>query len=178
MIKKSWILYFIGKIHHILKIRNASLSDRPRLIEIENLCFSKEEASTPKTTKQRLQHIRDSFFVAEEDVTILGLVNGPVTGQEFITDDLFENITENPSFGGQQTILGLGVHPDFQSRGILAKLLAHLEKEACKRTRETVTLTCKEALISFYGKYGYINMGVADSAHSGVVWYNMSKRLK
>lgn len=178
MIKKSWLLYFIGKIHHMLKIRNAALSDRPRLIEIENLCFSKEEDSTPKTTKQRLQHIRDSFFVAGDDGTILGLVNGPVKGQEFITDDLFENIMTNFPCGGHQTILGLAVHPDFQSRGISAKLLAHLEKEARKRNRETVTLTCKEELISFYGKYRYINMGVSDSAHSGVVWYNMSKRLK
>ncbi|WP_411205843.1 GNAT family N-acetyltransferase [Priestia filamentosa] len=50
-----------------------------------------------------------------------------------------------------------------------AKLLAHLEEEARKRTRETVTLTCKEEVISFYEKYGYINMGVADSAHRGVV---------
>ncbi|MED3728327.1 GNAT family N-acetyltransferase [Priestia filamentosa] len=162
----------------MLKIRNAALSDLPRLIEIEKLCFSKEEAATPEATKQRLQYIRDSFFVAEEDGIILGLVNGPVTGKKFITDDLFEDITANPSFGGHQTILGLAVHPDFQSRGISAKLLAHLEKEARKRTRETITLTCKEDLISFYEKHGYINMGVSDSAHGGAVWYNMSKRLK
>ncbi|MGQ3377840.1 GNAT family N-acetyltransferase [Priestia endophytica] len=162
----------------MLKIRNAALSDFPRLIEIEKLCFSKEEAATPEATKQRLQYIRDSFFVAEEDGIILGLVNGPVTGQKFITDDLFEGITANSSFGGHQTILGLAVHPDFQSRGISAKLLAHLEKEARKRTRETITLTCKEDLISFYEKHGYINMGVSDSAHGGAVWYNMSKRLK
>ncbi|WP_411205842.1 GNAT family protein [Priestia filamentosa] len=97
----------------MLKISNAALSDLPRLIEIEKLCFSKEEAATPKATKQRLQHIRDSFFVAEYDGTILGLVNGPVTGQEFITGDLFENIMTNSPFGGHQTILGLAVHPDF-----------------------------------------------------------------
>ncbi|MED4072252.1 GNAT family N-acetyltransferase [Priestia endophytica] len=162
----------------MLKIRNATLSDLPRLIEIETSCFSKEEAATPDATKQRLQHIRDSFFVAEEDGTIAGLVNGPVTRQEFITDDLFENIIANLPFGGHQTILGLAVHPDFQSRGISAKLLVHLEKEARKRNRETVTLTCKDDLIPFYEKHGYINMGVSDSAHGGAVWYNMSKRLK
>ncbi len=152
----------------MLKIRNVKMEDLPELVVIENLCFTKEEAATKEAFEKRIQLISDSFFVAEEDGLIAGLVNGPVIETAFITDDLFSDIKENPASGGHQSILGLAVSPNYQKRGVASALLAHLEKEARAKKRETITLTCKENLIYFYENYGYLNCGVSSSEHGGV----------
>ncbi|WP_045516726.1 GNAT family N-acetyltransferase [Neobacillus niacini] len=159
-------------------IRNVTIKDLSDLVIIEHLCFPTEEAATEEAFKQRIRLIPDSFFVAEEGGVIVGLVNGPVIETEFITDDLFEEIKENPAFGGHQTVLGVAVTPHFQTRGVATALLVHLEKEARLKKRESITLTCKEDLIRFYENLGYKNRGVSKSEHGGVTWYNMSKKLQ
>lgn len=161
----------------MLNIRKVTIKDLPELVDIENRCFPKEEAATRQAFQKRIQFISDSFFVAEEDDKLVGLVNGPVIETVFITDDLFNDIKENPPTGGHQSILGLAVSPDYQKRGIASALLLELEKEARAKQRETITLTCKEDLISFYEGFGYYNYGVSSSEHGGVTWYNMSKKL-
>ncbi|MFC8686683.1 GNAT family N-acetyltransferase [Brevibacillus porteri] len=162
----------------MITIRNARAEDLSALIAIEQLCFSPEEAATQEAFEKRIRLIPDSFFVAEEDGVIAGLVNGPVTESAFITDDLFQEIKENPASGGHQTILGLAVSPAFQKRGIASMLLTHLETSARVAGRETITLTCKENLIGYYESHGYFNNGVSSSDHAGSTWYNMSKPLQ
>jgi ribosomal protein S18 acetylase RimI-like enzyme len=161
----------------MLNIRNVTIKDLPDLVIIEQICFPIEEAATEEAFKQRIQKIPDSFFVAEENGVIVGLVNGPVIETEFITDDLFEEIKQNPPSGGHQTVLGVAVTPHFQTRGVATALLTHLEKDAIEKKREGITLTCKEDLIRFYENLGYRNMGVSKSEHGGVTWYNMCKTL-
>lgn len=160
----------------MITLRNVTINDLPQLVVIENLCFTKEEAATKEAFEKRIHLIPDSFFVAEEGGVLIGLVNGPVIETTFITDDLFDNIKENPESGGHQSILGLAVSPDYQKRGVASELLTHLEKEARAKKRESITLTCKENLIHFYEKIGYVNYGVSNSEHGGIVWYNMSKK--
>lgn len=161
----------------MLKIRNAKMADLPELVTIEHLCFSEEEAATKAAFEQRIHLISDSFFLAEVDGVIAGLVNGPVIDSAFITDDLFQNIKRNPASGGHQSILGLAVSPRFQKQGIASALLGHFEKVANAKGRETMTLTCKANLIHFYENHGYLNRGLSGSEHGGVTWYNMIKKL-
>jgi ribosomal protein S18 acetylase RimI-like enzyme len=146
----------------MLTIRNVTMNDLPDLLIIEHLCFPIEEAATEEAFKQRIQLIPDSFFVAEECGVIVGLV---------------KEIKPNPESGGHQTVLGVAVTPHFQTRGVATALLAHLEKEAISKNRESITLTCKEDLIRFYENLGYKNRGVSKSEHGGVQWYNLNKKL-
>ncbi|WP_318502827.1 N-acetyltransferase [Bacillus sp. T3] len=161
----------------MLKIRNVQRDDLLKLVEIEQLCFTPEEAATHQAFEQRIKVIPDSFLVAEEDGILAGLINGPVIPSPFITDDLFGEISANPTMGGHQSILGLAVHPHFRNRRIASILLERLEQEAKDKQRETITLTCKESLIPFYEKHGYQNYGVSKSVHGGVVWYDMCKNI-
>jgi ribosomal protein S18 acetylase RimI-like enzyme len=161
----------------LLKIRNVHINDLHRLVAIEYQCFPTEEAATKEAFEKRIHTIPDSFFVAEEDGEIVGLVNGPVIDTEYITDDLFSEIKVNPVAGGHQSILGIAVSPYFQKRGIALALLKHLERAARTYKRETITLTCKENLIQFYENRGYMNHGVSNSEHGSVTWFNLSKKL-
>jgi GNAT superfamily N-acetyltransferase len=73
--------------------------------------------------------------VAEWIGVIVGFVNGPVIETPFITDDLFQDIKANPLSGGHQSVLGIAVTPHFQTRGVAAALLAHLEEYAKEKKR-------------------------------------------
>lgn len=139
----------LEEITDMLMIRNVKHKDLPALLVIEHLCFPKGEAATEEAFKERIHIIEDSFFVAEEAGEVVGLINGPVTQSAFITDDLFQTIKPNQAIGGHQTILGLAVAPTYQNRGVAKALLLHFEKDARAKKRETITLTCKENLLSF-----------------------------
>jgi ribosomal protein S18 acetylase RimI-like enzyme len=153
------------------------MEDLPQLVVIEHLCFSKEEAATRESFEKRIRFIQDSFYIAEENGEIVGLINGPVIETAYITDDLFNKVVKNPAAGGHQSILGLAVHPQFQKHGIASKLLGHLERESMLKNRQTITLTCKANLIGYYEKHGYVNNGLSSSEHAGEKWYNMVKKL-
>ena len=124
--------------------------------------------------KQRINKIPDTFIIAEKEGRIIGYINGPVINQRYITDDLFEEIQSNNS-GGYLSVLGLVVNKDYQRQGIAGKLLEQFEKLAKQQVRCGVTLTCREALVSLYERYGYNNEGESTSQHAGIKWYNMVK---
>lgn len=158
-------------------IRNVSPEDIGQLVVIENLCFTKAEAATKEAFERRIETISDTFLVAEENGELVGLINGPVISKQYIYDDLFSNIQQNPKQGGHQTILGLAVLPTHQKRGIAKALLSQLEKIAVAHHRKSVTLTCLERLTTFYEPLGYSNRGLSTSSHGGETWFNMSKDL-
>lgn len=164
-------------MYKMVLIRHVKLEDLPQLIAIENLSFSPDSAATKEAFQSRIQFISDSFFVAEVNDKVVGLINGPVISQPFITDDLFATIQPNPEQGGHQSILGLAVHPDFRSQGIASMLLQKIEAKAKSQQRETVTLTCTEDLVDYYEARGYQNCGVSQSSHGGEIWYNLVKKI-
>lgn len=161
----------------MLKIRNVEKDDLFVVTKIEQQCFPIEEAATMEIFEERIRIIPDSFLVAEINGIIAGLINGPVIEKAVITDDLFFELKANPASGGHQSVLGLAVSPEFQKQGVASALLKQLEKVSREKGRETITLTCKGDLISYYEGHGFVNHGVADSHHGGAVWYNMIKKL-
>ncbi|BBN97691.1 GNAT family N-acetyltransferase [Sporolactobacillus terrae] len=160
-----------------MEIRKVRKSDLAQLVELENSGFTPEEAATKQAFITRIETIPDTFLVAEEMNQIIGYVNGPVISMPHITDDLFEQTAPNPDRGGYQSILGLVVAPNCQGKGIASQLLRALEDQARENERLTVTLTCRQFLIPFYEKNGYINQGIAASEHGGMKWFNMDKPL-
>ena len=169
--------FHILEENRMIQIRRVKKEDLRALVVIENRCFLKEEAATEDAFKKRIETIPDSFFIAEVDGVIVGLINGPVIETAYITDDLFTDIKVNPISGGHQSVLGLAVSPDYQNRGIAGMLLNRIEKEAREKQRETITLTCKQNYIEFYERQGFSNQGVSGSQHGSVTWFNMIKEL-
>lgn len=160
---------------YMISLRNVQSSDLEQLIEIENEGFSEEEAATKDAFVERIRLIPDTFIVAERDGEVLGYINGPIINKPFITDDLFEKITENPQRGGFQSVLGLAVSEKARNQGIAKILINKIEELVVENGREGITLTCKQELVPFYEKCGFENHGVSESQHGGVRWFNMVK---
>lgn len=159
----------------MITLRNVQKADLEELIVIENEGFTKEEAATREAFVGRIQLIADTFIVAEKDGEIVGYINGPVIPQIYITDDLFEEINENPKKGGYQSILGVAVSKKARKQGIARILFDKMEQLVIEKKRQGITLTCRQELIPFYEKLGFMNHGISDSQHGGVSWYNMVK---
>ncbi len=67
-------------------IRSAFPADCPALAAVEAACFPPEEAAAPESILKRLETFPESFFAAEEDGRIVGLINGCVTDLPRIED--------------------------------------------------------------------------------------------
>jgi len=154
-------------------IRRVELNDLDAITRLENVCFPKEEAATRASFEYRILTFPESFYVAVVNNEIVGIVNGCVTDQLVISDDLFEPEGGHNPNGKNQTIFGLLVDPGYQKQGIAASLMRHIMDVAKQAGREKMVLTCKEHLIKYYEGFGYVNHGVSKSTHGGAVWYDM-----
>ncbi|MCD2348631.1 GNAT family N-acetyltransferase [Clostridium guangxiense] len=160
-----------------IKIRQVSIKDLDEVAKIEKICFPEAEAAARESFEKRIKTFPESFFVAEKDKKIIGFINGCITNEATIYDELYENSLLHVKDGAYQTIFGLDVIPDYRNQGIAAQLMNYMIKAAKGSGRKGVILTCKEKLIHYYSKFGYVNKGISRSVHGGARWYDMILEL-
>ncbi|MBU5676878.1 GNAT family N-acetyltransferase [Alkaliphilus sp. MSJ-5] len=156
-----------------IKIRRISIEDLDAVAEVEARCFPEEEAATKASFEQRIKTFPESFFVAEIEGKIIGFINGCIINETAIYDELFNDATLHVPDGDYQTIFGLDVIPEYRNQGIAAQLMNHMIEVSRLEGRKGVILTCKEKLIHYYTKFGYVNKGISKSVHGGSKWYDM-----
>ena len=155
-------------------IRNVKIEDLDQVTEVEALCFPAAEAAVEASFRQRIETFPDSFFVAEdENGRIIGFINGCVTDERTIRDEMFEDSGLHHTEGLYLSVFGLDVIPEFRRQGVAADLMNRLMQEAKARGKKGMILTCKDRLIHYYEKFGYRNLGLSASVHGGAVWYDM-----
>lgn len=155
------------------KIRQVTMEDLEPVTQVESVCFPAAEAAGRETFRARINSFPDSFFVAEIDGEIVGFINGAVTENRTIEDQMFEDASLHDPSGSYQSIFGLDVVPKWQHKGIAGELMNYLIEDARRRGRKGLILTCKDKLIGFYEKFGYRNLGISKSVHGGALWYDM-----
>ena len=160
------------------RIRQVTMEDLDRVTEVEALCFPPAEAADRQAFEERIRRFPDSFFVAEKDGQIIGFINGAVTEERTIRDEMFADSSLHDPLGSYQSIFGLDVVPEWQHQGIAGKLMTHMIRAAGEKGRKGLILTCKERLLGFYERFGYRNLGVSASVHGGAVWYDMILELR
>ena len=157
-----------------MNIRNGRISDVDELTAIEAECFPAAEAAERKSFEDRLKHYADHFWILEDDNgKIISFVNGMVTDEEHLTDEMYENTSMHNENGAWQMIFGVNTLPKYRKNGYAETVLRRVIDDAKKQGRKGLVLTCKEKLIHFYGKLGFVDEGVSDSEHGGVVWHEM-----
>lgn len=156
-----------------IRIRQVYIEDLDAVTRVEAICFPKAEAAARASFEQRIKTFPESFFVAEIDGKIIGFTNGCVINDTVIYDELYEDSNLHIPDGNYQTIFGLDVIPKYQRQGIAAQLMNHMIKVSNGAGRKGIILTCKDKLVHYYEKFGFVNKGVSQSVHGGAEWYDM-----
>ncbi len=156
-----------------MNFRNATLDDLASISEMENVCFPPNEAASFASLSKRLQVFPNHFWIFENEGKIIGFINGMVTNNKTIIDEMFTNADLHDEEGAWQSVFGLAVSPDYRKSGYAGKLINHLIEQSKEQNRAGLTLTCKEYLIPYYRRFGFEDAGVSASVHGGEVWHDM-----
>ncbi len=157
-----------------MTIRNASIKDLEAVAAVERMCFPAAEAAPKEELEERLKYYPDHFQLAFDGDKLVAFVDGFVTDESDLTDEMYENADMHNENGSWQMIFGVNTIPEYRNCGIAAMLINRVIDDAREQGRKGVVLTCKEKLLHYYAKFGFVNEGVTDkSVHGGVKWYQM-----
>jgi len=157
-----------------VKIRHATPDDLDGLSRIENICFPQNEAAPRDCQRDRLYVFPNHFWVMENDAgEVIGYANGMVVNQQTFSDEWFSDADLHDENGDWQTVFGLTMLPEYQRRGYAGRLMEALIAAAREENRKGCILTCKEHLVPYYEKFGYIKTGISPSKLGGATWYDM-----
>lgn len=157
-----------------LTIRQVSIRDLDACHHIESRCFSASEAAARATLKKRIRTFPVGFLVGESgEGQVVGQVNSGATHQDDLADEAFKQLIGHDPEGKNLVIFSLSVLPDFQGRGIALQLMKEFIRRAEKDGRSAILLLCKQNLIAFYQRFGFIDRGRSNSTHGGAQWHEM-----
>ncbi len=159
------------------QIRLASIKDLDRISELESICFSKADGASRKNFEDRLKIFPNHFWLLEVDGRLVSLVNGMTSNHPVLEDEMYADSSLHDEKGEWQMIFGVETHPDYRRNGYAEILLKYVIKEAEKQRRKGLILTCKEYMVHYYEKLGFVNEGLSKSVHGGAEWYHMRYRI-
>ena len=155
-------------------IRTANMEDLDAVASVEALCFPPAEAATKEAFAQRLQYYADHFWLMFEGNRLVSFVDGFGTDQEDLEDEMYERASMHDENGAWQMIFGVNTIPDCRRKGYAGLLIQRAIDDARKQGRKGLVLTCKPKLVSYYGRFGFVDEGVSEkSVHGNAVWHQM-----
>lgn len=156
-----------------ITIRYATSSDLTSITAIETACFPPAEAADKDSFQDRLFYYSNHFWLLLEDDKIVSFVNGMVTDNPDLTDEMYENAAMHNELGKWQMIFGVDTLSSCRKKGYAGMLLQKAIQDAKDQHRLGLVLTCKNTLIHYYELFGFINEGISQSVHGNVIWYQM-----
>lgn len=144
---------------------------------LEAACFPTAEAAPYESFEARLHAFADRFWLLYLDGELVSMVNGSLTNESDLRDEMFHAAGLHDSAGTWQMIFGVATLPAYRRRGYAGKLLETAVEQCRREGREGLVLTCKEAKLSYYARFGFANEGLSSSEHGGDVWYQMRIRF-
>ena len=156
-----------------MEIRTATLDDLDAVAAVEAECFPPAEAAGRAEFAQRLRYYGSHFWLMFDGGALIGFVDGMVTNRADLTDDLYEQAALHNEQGCWQMIFGVNTLPEYRRQGVAESLLNRAIADARAQGRKGLVLTCKDRLVHYYAKFGFVSEGVSVSTHGGVVWYQM-----
>lgn len=156
-----------------MNIRLASINDLDAITELEKICFPPAEAASRESFEKRLSVFANHFWVLEEDGAIISLINGMTTNLRCLCDEMYADAGMHNENGEWQMIFGVETVPKYQGKGYASMLMKQVIADCKEQGRKGIVLTCKDELLPFYERFGFVNEGVSESTHGGVRWYKM-----
>lgn len=156
-----------------MTIRTATLNDLDAVTAVEAACFPPAEAAPREQFLGRLSHYAAHFWLMFDGDRLISFVDGFVTDERDLTDEMFADASLHNPDGAWQMIFGVTTLPEYRRNGYAGKLLERAISDARAQSRKGLVLTCKERLIHYYAKFGFVNEGLSVSEHGGAEWYQM-----
>ncbi|MBS6395567.1 MAG: GNAT family N-acetyltransferase [Clostridiales bacterium] len=156
-----------------MKIRTADISDLKEIAGVEALCFPAAEAAAEEDIRKRLMVYPNHFWLLYDEDRLVGFVDGMVTDEAHLRDEMYEHAELHQEKGQWQMIFGVNTIPKYRRQGCAERLLKRVIQDAKEQERKGLVLTCKEVLIHYYAKFGFVNEGISESVHGNAVWYEM-----
>lgn len=180
-----------------MRIRHATLDDAAAIASVEAACFPAAEAADEREVRARLAVYPNHFWLMVDDKAaadadnamvnaadstlhdgrLVAFVNGFVTDEADLTDEMYEDASMHDEHGAWQMIFGVDTAPEYRHHGYASMLLRAAIEDARAAGRAGLVLTCKDRLIGFYERLGFVNEGVSGSTHGDVTWYQMRLRF-
>lgn len=154
-------------------IRTATMDDLQAVAEVEAECFPAAEAATEEEFAERLKYYGNHFWLMFEEEKLIAFVDGFVTDEADLTDEMYEKAELHNEDGAWQMIFGVNTIPSHRRHGYAGQLIQRAIEDAKVQGRKGLVLTCKDRLVPYYAKFGFKNEGVSESTHGNVVWYQM-----
>ena len=156
-----------------MTIRHASMDDLAVLAAVEAECFLPAEAATEESLRDRLAHYPEHFWLLFDGERLVSFVDGMVTNAPDLSDEMYHRAGLHDENGQWQMIMGVSTLPAYRGRGCASMALRRAIEDARFQGRKGLVLTCKEDLLPFYARFGFVNEGRSGSTHGDADWYQM-----
>lgn len=157
-----------------MKVRTATMDDLELVTAVEAECFPAAEAATKAEFEERLRHYGDHFWLMFDGEKLIAFVDGFVTDEPDLTDEMYARAELHNETGAWQMIFGVNTIPEYRRHGYAGELIQRAVDDARAQGRKGLVLTCKEKLIHYYARFGFVDEGVSDkSVHGNAVWHQM-----
>lgn len=162
-----------------MNIRYATMADLDDIASVESECFPVLEAATKEEFDQRIKYYGNHFWLMFDDDKLIAFVDGFVTDEADLTDEMYENASMHNENGAWQMIFGVNTLPEYRRCGYAKELIKKAILDAGKQNRKGLVLTCKESLVPYYSRFGFVDEGITDkSTHGNVLWHQMRLDFK
>ena len=162
-----------------MNIRYATMADLDDIASVESVCFPVLEAATKEEFEQRIKYFGNHFWLMFDEGKLIAFVDGFVTDEANLTDEMYENASMHNENGAWQMIFGVNTLPEYRRCGYAKELIKKAILDAGKQNRKGLVLTCKESLVPYYSRFGFVDEGITDkSTHGNVLWHQMRLDFK
>ena len=157
-----------------MKITYAKEKDIAAIAAVEAACFPPAEAATEQEFVERIKYYGNHFWLLYDADKLIAFVDGFVTDEPDLTDEMYENACMHNENGAWQMIFGVNTLPEYRKRGYAGELIRRAIVDARQQGRKGLVLTCKDRLLAYYAKFGFVDEGVSEkSTHGNVRWHQM-----
>lgn len=158
-------------------IRHATCADIDAVASVEKACFPPSEAADRDAFIERINTYGNHFYLMFEDDRLISFIDGFVTDEADLTDEMFARADMHNEKGAWQMLFGVNTLPEYRRRGYAGTLIRRMIEDAKVQGRRGLVLTAKREKIHYYAGFGFIDEGITEkSTHGDAEWHQM--RLK
>lgn len=159
--------------------RNIKPEEIQEAIDMEQICFPPNEACSPERMRERIARAPEVFLVAEDKETgkLAGSINGLSTKETVFRDEFFLDAGLYDPDGENIMLLGVDVLPEYRRQGLAQAMMEEYARREHAKGRKKLLLTCLDSKVGMYEKFGFTDLGPANSTWGGEEWHEMTRDI-